>query len=238
MQVLILAGGLGKRLRAVVSDRPKPMADVGDRPFLEYLIKQVHDQGFGELVLCTGYMADRIRDYFGDGSQWQVSIRHSVETERLGTAGAIKHAQSLIDGTCIVMNGDSFVDADFQGLVAAHRAQRAANSRTIGTLLTVHMAHAAAYGTLALDEQSHVQRFCEKASSASGWINAGVYVLEPLILEQIPAGRAVSIEKETFPAVLAQGWHLFGQRTRGFFVDIGTPDGYRCFQQYIKESSA
>jgi NDP-sugar pyrophosphorylase family protein len=167
-----------------------------------------------------------------------VSIRHSVETDRLGTAGAIKHAQCLIDGTCIVMNGDSFVDADFQGLVAAHRTQRAADSRTIGTILAVHMAHAAAYGTLALDKQGHVRRFCEKASSASGWINAGVYVLEPLILEHIPAGLVVSIEKETFPAVLAQGWRLFGQRTRGFFVDIGTPDGYRRFRQYIKERTA
>ena len=238
MQVLILAGGLGTRLRAVVSDRPKPMADVGDRPFLAYLIDQVRDQGFDDLVLCTGYMADQVRDYFGNGSRWQVSIRHSVETERLGTAGAVKHAQSLIDGTCLVMNGDSYVDADLLGLVAAHREARTADPSTIGTLLTVHMTQAAAYGTLDLDEQGCVREFREKASSASGWINAGVYVLEPQFLDQIPAGCAVSIERETFPSLLDGGWRLFSQPTQGFFVDIGTPEGYRRFQQYMEEQRA
>jgi mannose-1-phosphate guanylyltransferase len=235
LKVLILVGGLGTRLRTVVSDRPKPMAEAGERPFLEHLIEQARDQGFDEFVLCAGHMAGQIRDHFGDGSQWSVSIQHSVETERLGTAGAIKHAGPFIDGPFVAMNGDSFVDADFRALVAAHEARRSFDARTIGTLLTLFVEDAAAYGTLELDGVGRVQRFREKAGSASGWINGGVYVLEPEILALIPARRQVSIERETFPAALERGWHLFGHPTEGFFVDIGTPAGYRRFQQYIKE---
>jgi mannose-1-phosphate guanylyltransferase len=236
LKVLILAGGLGTRLRAVISDRPKPMAEAGDRPFLEHLIEQLRAQGFGQFVLCAGYRADQIRDYFEDGSRWKVSIEHSVETECLGTAGAIKHAQPLIDGPFIVMNGDSFIDADFQGLLAAHQARQIADPHTIGTILSTFIEDAAAYGTLALDDTGRILRFREKASSASGWINGGVYVLETDILELIPAQKKVSVERETFPAALAEGWHLYNHPTEGFFVDIGTPAGYRRFQQYVEET--
>jgi NDP-sugar pyrophosphorylase family protein len=234
LKVLILAGGLGTRLRAVVSDRPKPMAEAGERPFLAYLVEQLRDQGFDELVLCAGYMAEQIGEYFGDGSRWRVSIQHSVETERLGTAGAIKHAQQLIDGPFMAMNGDSFIDADFQELVAVHHAHRASDPRAIGTILSTFIEDAAASGTLETDDAGRVLRFREKASSASGWINGGVYVLQPEILELIPAQQKTSIERETFPAALAAGWHLFSHPTAGFFVDIGTPAGYRRFQEYIE----
>jgi mannose-1-phosphate guanylyltransferase len=235
LRILILAGGLGTRLRTAISDRPKAMAEAGDRPFLEHLVEQLRDQGFDEFVLCAGYMAEQIGEHFGDGRRWSVSVQHSVETERLGTAGAIKHAQPLIDGPFIAMNGDSFIDADFQGLVAAHQAHRVSDPRTIGTILSTFIEDATAYGTLALDGAGRVLRFREKASSTSGWINGGVYVLEPEILELIPAQQKTSIERETFPAALAEGWHLFGHPTEGFFVDIGTPAGYRRFRQYVEE---
>jgi mannose-1-phosphate guanylyltransferase len=120
--------------------------------------------------------------------------------------------------------------------LAAHRARRIADPRTLGTILSTFIEDAAAYGTLALDDTGRVLRFREKASSTSGWINGGVYVLEPEILELIPARQQVSIERETFPAALAAGWHLYSHPTEGFFVDIGTPAGYRRFQQYAEET--
>jgi len=235
MKALILAGGLGTRLQSVVSDRPKPMAEAKGKPFLEYQIKQLCAQGLKELVLCVGYLARQIQDYFGDGRRWGVQIAYAVERELLGTAGAIGNAQSFIEETFLVLNGDSYLEADFQALIESHRRRRAADPRTVGTIAAVAIDDAAAYGTLELDSQGRILCFREKAEAGPGWINGGIYVLEPEIMDFIPAGRAVSIEKETFPLVLERGWHLYAYPIEGFFVDIGTPEGYRRFRQYVEE---
>jgi NDP-sugar pyrophosphorylase family protein len=236
MRALILAGGLGTRLRSLVSDRPKPMAEVEGRPFLEYLVLQLREQGFRELVFCVGHLAHHVRDYFGAGQPWGVSISYVVEVDLLGTAGAIRNAECWIDGPFLVMNGDSYLEADLRGLVTLHQRQGASDPRAVGTLLAVHVADASASGTVELEPDGRVIGFREKADRGAGWINGGVYVLQPKILEWIPVGRAASLEKEIFPALLEEGWHLYGQPERGFFVDIGTPEGYRRFQAYVLRS--
>ncbi len=233
MKALILAGGLGTRLQSVLKDRPKPMAKAGGKPFLEYLVEQLRAQGFRELVFCLGHLADQVHHYFGDGQPWGVQIDYSVETQLLGTAGAIKNAQHFIDATFLVLNGDSYLDTDLRSVVQSHRRRHNANPRTVGTIAAVAVDEAAAYGTLELGPQMRIVRFREKASTGWDWINGGAYVLEPQLLDFIPAGQVVSIERETFPLVLQRGYRLYAYPVEGFFVDIGTPEGYRSFQRYI-----
>lgn len=235
VKVLILAGGLGTRLRSLVTDRPKPMALIKGKPFLEYKIEQLRAMGFGEFVLCVGYLSHQIQDYFGDGHCWGATISYVMETELLDTAGAIKNAQHLIEETFLVMNGDSYQELDFNAMVEYHRRQRMTDPRTIGTVVTLAVDDAAVYGTLELGARDRILGFREKFSQGPGWINGGSYVLEPNIFEFISRGRAVSIEKETFPSVLERDWHLYSYSAKGFFVDIGTPEGYQRFHRYVEE---
>lgn len=234
MQALILAGGLGTRLQAVLQDRPKPMVEARGKPFLEYQIEQLREQGLTDLILCVGHLAPQISEYFGAGQRWGVHIRYAVETDLLGTAGAIRNACHFIEGTFLVLNGDSYLEMRFRDLLAFHQHQRSIDQRALGTIAAVRVEDGAAYGLLELDEHGRILCFREKAGSGGGWINGGVYVLEPDVLGCIPAGRAVSIERDTFPLVLDRGWHLFGYRVQGFFVDIGTPEGCQRFQHYVE----
>lgn len=241
MKALILAGGPGTRLRPFVPDRPKPMAETGGKPFLEYQIEQLRAHQFRELVFCVGHLAHQIQEYFGDGRRWGVRITYAVETELLGTAGATKNAGDFLADTFLVLNGDSYLEVDLRSLVEFHRRWQMADPRTIGTIAIVAMDNAAGYGALELDARDRslrrILRFREKACAGPAWINGGIYVLEPDILDFIPANRVVSIERETFPLVLERGRHLLGYPMEGFFVDIGTPQGYRRFCQYVERGS-
>ena len=235
LQALILAGGLGTRLRSVIADKPKPMADVAGRPFLEYQIDWLRRHGITRIVLCVGYRAEQIQAYFQDGTRWQVDIAYAVEREPLGTAGAIKNAQTLIQGAFLALNGDTFVDLDLDGLLEFHRAQTEQDDKALGTLGLVYADDTGAYGAIELDESQRIVRFREKTGrTGAGLINAGFYLLEPGILDFIPAGQKVSIEEKTFPLVLEKGWHLYGYPTQGYFVDIGTPEGYARFKGYVE----
>jgi NDP-sugar pyrophosphorylase family protein len=236
MKVLILAGGLGSRLQSLLQgQRPKPMVQVEGKPFLEYRIEQLRAHGFKHLVLCVGHLAHQIQDYFGDGRDRGVQIAYAVETELLGTAGATKNAQHFIEDTFLVLNGDSYLEVDFLELTEFHQRQRSADPRTIGTIATVAVNDVTSYGKVELNAEARLLCFREKGETGPGWINGGVYVLEPGILDFIPTGRVVSAEKETFPLVLEQNHHIFGFPVRGFFVDIGTPQGYHRFCRYVEE---
>jgi NDP-sugar pyrophosphorylase family protein len=204
---------------------------------LEYQIEQLRANGLSDLVLCVGHLAHHIQDYFGDGRDWGVQIAYAVETELLDTAGAIKSAQGFIEDTFLVLNGDSYLEADFLRLIESHRDRQSADPRTIGTVAIVGVDEAASYGRIGLNGKARLLSFEEKVETGPGWINGGVYVLEPTILDLIPAGRVASIEKETYPLILSQNRHLFGYPVQGFFVDIGTPKGYHRFCRYIEEQA-
>jgi mannose-1-phosphate guanylyltransferase len=236
MKALILAGGLGSRLQPLLRGRrPKPMAQIRGKPFLEYQIDQLRAHGFKHLVLCVGHLAHQIQDYFGDGRDRGVQIAYAVENELLGTAGTTKNAQDFIEDTFLVLNGDSYLEVNFRELTEFHQRQRSADPQTIGTIATVAVDDATSNGKVELNSEARLVYFREKGETGPGWINGGVYVLEPGILDFIPTGRVISAEKETFPMLLEQNHHIFGLPVRGFFVDIGTPKGYHRFCRYVEE---
>jgi NDP-sugar pyrophosphorylase family protein len=239
MQAVILAGGLGTRLRSVVSDRPKPMAQVGGRPFLEYLIERVRDAGCEEVILSVGYRHEQIVAHFGDGAGFGVPVRYAVEETPLGTGGALKNAEPWLRGRFFGLNGDTFCDFDPRSLLDAHEAYLESEPACLGTLALLKDADSSAYGQVMLDERGRIVAFREKtecvraprAGDRVPLVSAGVYVLERAILERIPAGRAVSLEREVFPGVTGDTGALFGFVAEGSFIDIGTPEGYRRFER-------
>ena len=226
MKALILAGGLGTRLRPVLPDTAKPMAPVRGRPFVEYLVAHLARHGLTEIVLCIGYLGQQLRDHFGDGSRFGVAIRYSDEPQPMGTGGALKLAEPLIgaDRSFLVANGDSFFGADLRALIDDHRRRAALATMALTRVLEPD---AARYGGVELDDQMAIARFVEKgaAGSAGGLINAGLYLFERRVLEVIPAGIPVSLERETFPRLV--GDRFYGLPLSGFFVDIGLPASYQ-----------
>jgi len=226
MKALLLVGGTGKRLRRIINNVPKPMAPVGGVPFLEFLVLQLRSQGFEHLLMCTSYLSHLIEQHFGDGSRWQVNIEYSQEPLPLGTAGALKFASSRLasDQDFIVLNGDSFLGFDFRLLVQFHRERSAA-----ATLALLEVPDTCRYGTVEIDSDGALLRFREKNSdSAPGLINGGVYVLNRRVLDLIAEGE-VSLEKDTFPALVGHG--LYGLLQQAPFVDIGVPEDYEKAQK-------
>jgi len=221
LRAVLLVGGLGTRLRPVVSSAPKALATVGDCSFLELLVRQLRHQGLRRLVMCTGYLGEQIEETFGNGRPWDVAIEYSRESSPMGTAGALKLAKPYLlhDAHFLVMNGDSFVDADLPRLIEFHRRHEG-----IVSMAVVRVENAARYGTVQLGDKGRVLGFAEKTGSAApGMVNAGMYIFDQRILELIPEGRA-SLEKDVFPRVLAHGMYALEQQ--GMFIDIGTPEDY------------
>jgi len=223
---ILLVGGMGTRLRSVIPSTPKPLALVGTKSFLELLVRQLRHQGFRRLVMCTGYLADQIEDEFKDGRSWDIEIEYSREPCPLGTAGAIKLAQChLLDSpTFLVLNGDSFLEADFHQLIQFHRAHGA-----LATMAVLEATNGARYGRVHIGTDSRVISFEEKTGSpASGLVSAGVYVLNRAVFDHIPEGPS-SLEKDVFPRLLSTGFYALEQR--GMFIDIGTPEDYARAQE-------
>ncbi len=232
--VLILAGGLGTRLRPALSDRPKGLAPVAGRPFLRIQIELLRGAGARQFVLCVGHRGEQIRETFGDGSELGVRIEYSVEGERLmGTAGALKLAERFFRPRALVLNGDTYLAADYDCLVRGHCAEHA----RCGALATVALARAedaARFGTVLLDSTGrYLAGFREKESVGSGgcWLNAGAYVVERTLLDNIPAGTPTSLERETFPDVLRAGGRIAAACCAEPFYDIGTPEDWARFAQ-------
>jgi NDP-sugar pyrophosphorylase family protein len=226
MHAVILVGGLGTRLGALIAGRNKPMAPVAGKPFLEYLLRQLRKNGIAEVTLCIGHRGDLIRDYFGSGAAWGLCLTYSREEDLRGTAGALKLAEPLLRGDdFLVLNGDSLFDIPLRDLIAFHHTQPDA----LATLALAPTDDPGRFGTVAVDEAARVLRFIEKGQGErGGLINAGIYVFRRQLLGRIPEGRPVSLEREVFPPLVGQG--LYGVAFRGFFVDIGVPDDYARVQ--------
>lgn len=219
MKAIILAGGEGTRLREIIKDVPKPMASVGDKPFLEYLVLQISKWNIRDIVLSVGYKKEIIKTYFTTGDTWGVKILYSEEVEPLGTGGAIKKAAKLIDDEdFIVMNGDSFLDVDFNQLITFHKSRQ-----SMTTMGLMYVDSTNRYGRVEIDDKGNVIRFSEKGIDVSGLVNGGVYVFNRKIIDKIPDGK-VLLEKEILPKLINQG--LYGIETKGFFIDIGVPKDY------------
>jgi len=217
----LLVGGMGTRLRQVLPTVPKPLASLGNQSFLELLVRQLRHQGLRRLVMCTGYLAEQIQVAFGDGRDWDVIIEYSKEPSPLGTAGAVKLAQASLATSrdFLVMNGDSFVEADFHELVRFHRRHRG-----LITMAVCRTEDASRFGTVQVDRHGRVIGFGEKTGNhVPGLVNAGVYIFDRQVLEHIPEGPC-SLERQVFPEMLGKGVYALEQK--GMFIDIGTPEDY------------
>lgn len=228
LEAMILVGGRGTRLQTKVADRPKPMADVGGRPFLEWLLVALRAQGVRRVVLCTGYLGHVVEAHFGDGSPWGLNLSYSWEPVPLGTGGAVRLAVGWMQGDrVLVLNGDSLCPLDVGRLSAAH-----ADTRASATMWLVEVDDCRRYGAVDIDPDHMVRGFAEKSpTSHSSLINAGVYLIERSVIEDIPTGRAVSLETEVFPALVGRG--LYGVTGEGPFLDIGTPEAYAAAGEFL-----
>lgn len=225
----ILAGGLGTRLRSVVHDRPKVLAEVQERPFLAYLLQQLARSGIKNAVLCTGYMGEQVKIALGDACG-SMRLLYSEETSQLGTAGALRLALPQIkSNSVLVMNGDSFCDANL-GEFWAWRAGKGAEA----ALLLTQVSDTRRYGRVQVEGDGRVLKFEEKGGTEGpGWINAGIYLLDRSLLLTIPEGIPVSLEREMFPAWMERG--LYGYGNQGRFLDIGTPESYALAEKFFEE---
>jgi mannose-1-phosphate guanylyltransferase len=225
MQAIVLVGGEGTRLRPLTADVPKPAVTLVDRPFLAFAIEWLAAHGVDEVVLACGFLPDVLREALsGEEERSGVAITYVAEPEPLGTAGAIRFAAEALGGRLeerfFALNGDVLADLDLGALLRAHEERRA--RATIG----LHpVADSSAYGLVRCDEEGRVLEFAEKTGEeVPGEINAGAYVLERSVLDLIPAGRGVSIEREVFPRLVGAG--LGAVRLDGYWMDIGTPERY------------
>ena len=247
----ILCGGRGTRLRPVVADRPKVLAEVQGRAFLAHVLDRLAAYGIAKVVLCTGYRGDQVESLFGD-SYGELRLLYSQEAAPLGTAGALRAALPLFQANpVLVMNGDSFCHADLRAFWAWHFAQEAD-----GSVLLTRLANSDRYGRAHLDAAGRLVGFEEKSvEGGPGWINAGTYLLDLQLLETIPTGRFVSLEGEMLPLWLnvgsssaieregaagldqAKGRRLYGYESQGRFLDIGTPESYAAADQFFAEEA-
>lgn len=222
-QAVILVGGEGTRLRPVTSRVPKPVAPVVERPFVAYILDNLARHGVERAIFSTGFLAEAIEAVIGDGAGYGIQVVYAVEDEPLGTAGAIANCEAVLDdGRFYVFNGDVLSDVDLSALAATH-----AEKGGMGTIFLTPVEDPRRYGLVELREDGSVLSFLEKPGEWEGTalINAGVYVLEPEVLEMIPRGRLFSIERGVFPRLAAAG-SLYGYVDRGYWRDIGTPDSY------------
>lgn len=224
MKAVILAGGEGTRLRPLTLSIPKPVAPVVDRPFLRHQIDLLAGAGVSEVIFSVAYHPERVEAVFGDGRALGVRIRYAVEETPLGTGGAVKNAEPLLDERSIVLNGDILADIDLAAVVARHEAQGAA-----ATIVLTPVSNPEAYGLVETDLEGRVLRFVEKPRPdqiRSNTINAGIYIIEKRVLELMPPGEKHSIERQFFPALLARGDRVLGPVHDGYWIDIGTPQKY------------
>ena len=237
MQGIIIAGGFGTRFRPLTYTRPKPLMPILNRPLLEYQVGLLKAHGVDEVVFATNYMAEAIERHFGDGSCYGVKMRYAQEEQPLGTAGAIRNAAKSLwrEETVVVFNGDIVTDFDLSAIIDLHRKRGARATIALKAVPSPNP-----YGVIDLDGDGRVLTWREpteeqkKALAAhpnveqTGWdyINAGFYVLEPEVIRSIPEGRTVSIEREVYPRMIAQGEGLYGAPAEGYWVDVAGPAHY------------
>lgn len=224
MKALFLAGGLGTRLKPITDELPKPMVPIMGKPLLERNIKNLKKHGIDEIVLSTCYKPHKIEKYFEDGSKFGVKISYISEDVPLGTAGAIKNAEKFFDDTFLVFNADILSDIDISDIISFHKERKA-----LATIAATRVDNPSAYGVIEHDENGYITAFKEKPlphETDSNLINAGVYVFEPELLNEIPAGRVVSIERETYPHLLKKKYKLAVYDRCSYWLDLGTPGKY------------
>ncbi|MEU8583319.1 NDP-sugar synthase [Streptomyces abikoensis] len=228
-EAILLVGGKGTRLRPLTVHTPKPMVPAAGVPFLTHQLARARAAGVEHIVLATSYLAEVFEPYFGDGSALGLHLEYVTEVEPLGTGGAIRNVahrlRSAPDEPVLIFNGDILTGLDIEALVDTHR--------TTGADVSLHLTRVAdprAFGLVPTDDTGRVQAFLEKPQTpeeiVTDQINAGAYVFNRSVIDEIPTGRPVSVERETFPGLLAAGAHLQGMVDSTYWLDLGTPQAF------------
>ena len=235
MEAILLCGGLGTRLRSVVSDRPKPMADIAEKPFLHYLVKMLSESGVKHLIFALGYMGEQIEAYFKSGEDYGLSISYSYEDSPLGTGGAIRNALPHVSGeNVLVLNADTYFHTDYENLF-----MQQLKTQAMMTIASRKIEDISRYGAILKDETGRILRWNEKMnpnegkSSRPGEINGGIYVMQKSLIARIPEGKQ-SLENDCIPAWLKDGVYLQAILSDGYFMDIGIPEDYAQFRKDIE----
>ncbi len=232
IDAIILAGGLGTRLRTVIDDRPKVLAPVNNRPFLDIILDTLSQcHLIGRVILAVGYMAEKIMEEYGQSKKYPFEISFSIEETPLGTGGGIKKALPLTTTKrVLVLNGDSFVDVDFYELFRFNKENRASMAVTV-----VEVDNTSRFGRVVLGEEGRIVSFQEKSShEEAGYINAGVYLFQKNLFNDVAGDIPVSLEHDLIPAFMRKG--VYGFVTKGKFIDMGTPESYSAADSLFKEA--
>lgn len=224
MQAIVLVGGEGTRLRPLTYGTPKPMVPIMNVPFLARTLERLYEVGIRDVVLPAGYLPEAITEYFGDGSRLGMRVTYVIEKEPLGTAGALKNVEEHITGPFFVLNGDVLTSLDLRAMMRFHQEKGG-----LGALHLIKVEDPSAFGCVVSDGTGQISAFVEKppkGTEPTNEINAGTYLFERAVLDLIPAGRNVSIERETFPKILAEGHALYAFTTGDYWIDLGKPEAY------------
>lgn len=223
VKAFILAAGLGTRLRPLGLDIPKVMVPIGGKPLLQHHFELLRQQGVREFIVNLHHLPEKITDYFGDGSRFGIHITYSHEPQLLGTAGAVKKKEAeLRDGTFLVLYGDNLFRFELAPLLAFHREHGA-----LATIALWESPEPWTGGVVETDAAGRVRRFVEKPDPkevSTNLINAGIYLLEPAVLEAIPVGQFCDFGRDVFPKLLAEGKPLYAMKPDAYVQDIGTPE--------------
>ncbi|MGP6156726.1 MAG: sugar phosphate nucleotidyltransferase [Vulcanimicrobiaceae bacterium] len=224
LQAIVLVGGEGTRLRPLTYGTPKPMVPLMGVPFLERTLSRLHQAGIDDAILAAGYMPKAITEHLGDGSRLGMRLTYVIEDTPLGTAGALRNVADRMHGPFFVLNGDVLTSLDLRAMLAFHREKGGA-----GVLHLIRVEDPSAFGCVVHDADGRVRSFVEKpgrGEAPTNEVNAGTYLLERSVLDAIPAGRNVSIERETFPMLLGADAKLYAFVTDDYWLDLGRPEHY------------
>lgn len=236
MKAIILVGGEGLRLRPLTCNVPKPMVPVVNKPFLQHMIDHLKRHAIKDIILAICYLPDNIKRYLGDGTDFGITLTYAIEDSPLGTAGAVKNAERFLNETFVVLNGDIFSDLDLTDMMEYHRQNEAK-----ATIALTPVDDPTSYGVVEIDAPGKVQCFIEKPGRdtvTSNLINAGTYILEPVLLDLIPRGIPSMLERGLFPDLVERGMPFFGYKSNDYWIDIGNPDDYMKLHRDILTGKA
>lgn len=230
LKAILLVGGLGTRLRTVIGDFPKPMVEINRKPFLEYLIIFLKNQGVKEIIMCVGYKYEIVQDFFKDGSSFGIKINYAIEENLLGTAGAIKNAKKFVENedNFLVLNGDSFMDFDLTDFLNFH-TKKSSNF----SFLVTKSDEKGRFGNLILDQNHKLIKYQEKQEIQDDncFVSAGIYIIKKPVLDLIPQNTIYSLEYNLVPDLLTRTNNVFGYSTHNELIDIGTPTSLNYFKE-------
>lgn len=224
-ECIVLAGGLGTRLKSVVADKPKCMAPIGDVPFIDYLLRYLLKENIQHVIFSLGHLSEQVIEYV-EANDWQFEVTFVTENEPLGTGGAIMNALEELEGdACYILNGDTFFDVDLHTFHMFHQENESALSLALKPMKDFDR-----YGSVQLDGENRIQGFLEKQPMAAGLINGGIYLTSKSYLESLGLPEKFSFEKEVLEPQVKSG-RLYGFESEAYFIDIGVPADYERAQQ-------